>query len=83
MPDYKLSTSLEQDAVLTFVTDTYNKEHDLALSNTEMLQLQFLRILSPHIEVYKGAVAAAVQTKFSEASPELQAQVLTLLGAKP
>jgi hypothetical protein len=77
---YTIFTTPEQEAVLSWITQTFNKEHDQQLTNTEYVTQRLPQLLAPYREGYIHAVVTAVQTRFTAAPPAVQAQVIALLG---
>ncbi len=80
---YTIATTEEQEAVLTWLTAVSNRDHDTKLTNNEFMELRFAQMLAPFTGLYKEAVSEAVQKQFSKATPELQAQITSLLSVVP
>lgn len=83
MANYTLTTNPAQEAVLTWITNTYNQEHDTKLTNQDYIGLRMPQLLSPYADAYHTALDTAIKSKFATADPGVQAQVVALLGAVP
>lgn len=82
MATYTLTTTPEQDNLLSWVVAVFNRERDLALSNEDYLRYRIPQLLAPYQSAYVEAVALLVQKGFQAADPITKDQVLTLLQPK-
>ncbi len=80
MAKYLVSTTEDQEAILTWLTATYNREHDSTFSNSEFIELRFPQLLSPYEGPYNAAVLQQLEAQFTSADPSTQAQVKGLLN---
>lgn len=83
MPDYTITTSAEQEDLLTWITLTYNAEHDAKLTNEEFIAFRFPQLLVPFAENFQRYRETLLTTKFFGAKPEVQAEVEKLLEFHP
>ncbi len=79
MASYTVTTSADQEALLTWITHNYNIAHDTTLTNAQFAAARFPELLTPFAVPYSEAILAAVQAAFSEATAEVKASVLALL----
>ena len=80
MATYTITTTPEQEAVLTFIVQRENAQKDTRYTNAQYVALRFAALLQPFQEVYNKAVVENVITKFRAADAATQASVLALLG---
>ncbi len=80
MAKYLISTNEEQEAILGWLTATFNREHDSTFSNSEYVEMRFPQLLSPYEGPYNAAVLEKLQAQFTSADPSTQAQVKDLLN---
>ncbi len=81
MPTYQFSTTKEQEELLSWIVDTYNKAHDAQLTNEEFVDQRFPQLLAPYAEPYKAFIKSNLQAEFDAASEDVKSQILALLKA--
>jgi len=79
---YTLTTTPDQEALLTWIVGQYNTEHDTQLTNTDYVALRFPQLLGPFRQQFQAHLAADITAKFAVADAATQQQVLTLLNVK-
>lgn len=82
MPTYTLTTDPSQEALLTWIVDGFNKEHDAAVTNAGYVQMRLPQLMAPYVEAYRASVAQQIVTAFTAADAATQSQVLGLLTKK-
>lgn len=80
MATFKLDTTPEQDALLAWIVDNFNKERDEHLTVGEFISLRFPQLLAPFEEAFKESQKQNVSNQFLKASPQVKDQVRALLG---
>lgn len=83
MAVYTLTTSPQQEAVLSWVVKQYNLEHDAQLTNTDYVNLRFPQLIGPYAATYQQSLNVSVVKALSGADAETQGKVLSLLGVVP
>lgn len=80
MASYTITTTDEQEALLSWICSTFNAEHDASLTNQQFVALRFPQLIEPFVARYTAYLNDLLQTKFNEASAETQNTVLALLA---
>lgn len=80
MATYNIVTTAPQEALLTWMVQQWNLEHDSSLTNAQFVLARFVALLEPFLARYKLAQGDAVRTAFAAADPTTQASVKSLLG---
>lgn len=80
---YTLTTSPQQEALLSWITKQYNLEHETQLTNIDYINMRFPQLLGPYASAYHEALSDSVAKALDQADPPTQAKVLSLLGVQP
>lgn len=80
MASYTLNTSVDQEALLTWIVQTYNTEHDTTLTNAQYVAFRFPTLLQPFAAQFRAHQLDDLKTRYSAADAPTQQQVKTLLG---
>lgn len=83
MASYTLTTSAQQESVLTWITKQYNLEHDSQLTNADYVALRFPQLIGPYAVSYQQALSSSVTKALAGADAVTQGKVLSLLGVTP
>lgn len=76
---YSLNTTLDQEALLTWVVGQYNAEHDTTFTNAQYVARRMPELLAPFAPRFRQATLDAVEQKFSDADAATQQQVKDIL----
>jgi hypothetical protein len=82
MAIYTLTTTAQQESLLTWIVGQYNVEHDAALTNDQFVTLRFPQMLAPFAKQFQDHLVDKIKEKFNAADTATQQQVLTLLNVK-
>ena len=80
MATYTFETTLEQEALLTWIVQQGNRQKDTTYTNAEYVALRFPELLAPYAEAYRRQLSASLIEQFEKADPSLKGRVIQLLG---
>lgn len=83
MASYTFNTTPQQESLLSWVVQQSNLQRDIALTNSEFVQVRFAELLAPFADDYKQHLLLVVAKALASADAATQQQVLQLLKVSP
>ena len=80
MATYTLTLTADQEALVQWLVQQYNLQHETSLDAQTFIASQLNSVLAPYAENYKQATLQKVQDAFTKADQKTQAQILALLS---
>lgn len=76
---YVITTTAEQDKLLTWIVAQYNREHDSQLDNAQYITQRVPALLAPYESPFREYELASLVAKYTAAPKDIQVQVSRLL----